>query len=350
MRNKADLVNIDKSDLANYPNGRIKNNTGAGDGTPVNEIVYGDIHEAKDKLMRDYGIAYNGLPDNVTNGYQLVDALVALASKNDFILNLTDVSGVINVNVKLGFLKTNESFIAKSGFNKGAQTVIKGTDGATKSITFIGDFKTNEYVRMINTGSGVTLIRLVDSVNADTFINELGYLKKATDAEVIAGVLNNVAVTPESFKAAFTDYVNGTNSDDYLATALRDGLLSKEDKVILNGLDNPVKNVGGFSGLDVGGGTVGATYPVFGDIVSATKEFSSADASVIKLVLANTMDDTDYFVRVHLKSETSGAPSFERTVLVPSTKEYTTTSFEFQIREIESVTQNLRVFFEVVKL
>ena len=43
MRNKSNLANIVID--ANYPYGRIKDNTGAGDGTPVNEFVYGDIHQ-----------------------------------------------------------------------------------------------------------------------------------------------------------------------------------------------------------------------------------------------------------------------------------------------------------------
>ena len=44
-RNKALQPNIDGSDLTNYPDKRIRNNDGSGNGTPVNEQVYGDIHE-----------------------------------------------------------------------------------------------------------------------------------------------------------------------------------------------------------------------------------------------------------------------------------------------------------------
>jgi len=45
MRTKKDAPNIDLSDLANWPDGRIKDDTGAGDGTSVNEYMYGDIQE-----------------------------------------------------------------------------------------------------------------------------------------------------------------------------------------------------------------------------------------------------------------------------------------------------------------
>ena len=62
---------------SDYPNSRIKDESsaGAGDGVPVNEAVYGDIIQFFQKLMIDYGVIINDLPDNVTNGYQLIEAL-----------------------------------------------------------------------------------------------------------------------------------------------------------------------------------------------------------------------------------------------------------------------------------
>ena len=351
MRNKGILANIDNSDPTNYPNGRIQNNTGSGNGTPVNEFVKGDLHEFFDKCLRLYGISHNGLPDNETNGYQTIEAVKSLASKNDYTLPLTTASNVMSVGVKLGRLLNNESFVLKSGFDLGTETTIKGSDNVTKSVTFVGTFKANEYVRMINTASTVVLVRLVDAFNLDVATNELNYLKKATGAETIAGTIDTKAVTPESFLEAFAEYVLGTESDNFLATIARNGLYPKEHfEIVENIAENPVKNVGGFSGLDVDTGTVGSTYPVFGDVVSATVQSSGSNASVIAIVLSNAMPSTDYFVRVHIKSENTGAPTNDRTMLVPSTKEYTTTSFEFQIAELSGVSQNLRITFEVVTL
>ena len=240
MRNKGVLTNIDNSDLAKYPNGRIKNNTGAGDGTPVNEEVYGDIHETKDKLMRLYGISHNGLPDNETNGYQLIDALVALASKNDFTLPLNLAGGVLTVPLKLSKLKDNETFILKASINKTTETHIKGTlDGVNKVIVFLGDFKANEYVRMINTSSSVILVRMIDSFNLGAAIEDLGYLKKATQTEENAGAIDTKATTPKINKISFTKRVNGTDSDGYLATQTQNGLLSKEDKEAIDNFADP---------------------------------------------------------------------------------------------------------------
>jgi hypothetical protein len=230
MRNKQLQSNINNSDLVNYPNGRIKNNTGPGNGTPVNEEVYGDLHETKDKLLRLYGIAHNNVPDNETNGYQLIEALIALATKNDYVLPLTTSSNVLRVPLKLGKLKNDEGFILKAAIDKTTQTTINGTlDNVTKSVTFLGTFKQNEYVRMINTGSGIVLVRMIDSFNLDVAIDELNYLKAASQAEEDTGSITTKATTPGRNKATFIKRVNGTDSGSYLATAARDGLLSKED-------------------------------------------------------------------------------------------------------------------------
>jgi hypothetical protein len=58
-----------------YPYGRIKNNSGGNNGTPVNEEVYGDVHQFFERLMAIAGTAFNGQPDNNGNGFQLFVAL-----------------------------------------------------------------------------------------------------------------------------------------------------------------------------------------------------------------------------------------------------------------------------------
>ncbi len=148
----------------NYPNGRIRNNTGTGNGTPVNEAVYGDIHVNKDKLMDLYGITPNNLPDNEANGYQIIEAYRALASKNDFILPLTLNTGVLSVPIKIGFMLENEQVICKAGFNMTTETQIKGSDNVTYTFTANGSFKTGEYVRLIKKASSIELVILCDYV------------------------------------------------------------------------------------------------------------------------------------------------------------------------------------------
>lgn len=239
-RDKALQANIDGGDLPNFPNKRIRDNDGSGNGTPVNEVVYGDHHEFFAQIMRLYGILYNALPDQATNGYQLVDALIAVASKNDFILNLTESGGVLQVPLKLGFVLEGESFVCLAQVNKAAETQIQGTLDAVpvlKNITFKGAaFKTGEYLRLVITATGVDLIRLSDGDALDTIAAELGYLKKATQIEEDAGAIDTKATTPLSNFTAFSDRVIGAQSVNFLVTTIANGLMSFADKVKLDAL------------------------------------------------------------------------------------------------------------------
>lgn len=59
-----------------YPNGRIKDEVpGVSDGTPVNEFVYGDIHQFFAWLMDVANVTPDGNPDSSTNNFQFIDAL-----------------------------------------------------------------------------------------------------------------------------------------------------------------------------------------------------------------------------------------------------------------------------------
>jgi hypothetical protein len=248
MRNKLDQANINNSDPQNYPDGRIKNNTGDGNGTPVNEEVYGDFHEMKDKLMRLYGIEHNGLPDNETNGYQFVEALKALASKNDFVLPLTVQDSILRVPLKIGKLLPDESFIVKAGADKTNETQIRGIDNVTKGVSFIGDYKENEYLRIINTAATVVIIRMVDALNLGTAVDELLYLKGATQTEENAGTTDAKATTPLTNKTVYILRTIGNDSGNYLAKPTggpdaRNGLLSSQDKFKIDNFTDPLSQI-----------------------------------------------------------------------------------------------------------
>ena len=62
-----------------YPYGDIQDKiTGVLPGTPVNRLVYSDIHQFFEKIFGILGKTHNGLADNNANGYELVDALLEL--------------------------------------------------------------------------------------------------------------------------------------------------------------------------------------------------------------------------------------------------------------------------------
>lgn len=310
-RDKGTLSNIDNSNPADYPNARIKNNTGGGDGTPVNEFVYGDMHEMLAKLMRLYDIPYNGLPDNETNGYQLVSALEALASKNDYVLNMSSASDILRIPVKLGKLRENESIVLKATINKGVETSIRGTlDNVTKTVTFLGDFKINEYVRLINTPTSVVLVRLIDSFNLQSAVSDLGFLVGASQTEEDAGTISNKATTPLRNKTTFAKRVNGSQSGNYLAKpssdpSPRNGLMTPAQAEALLNITDPLGQIQitSATNVQVTGSTGGPqqdnfnfnyvdVFPPAGKNMTNLAGFM---ASIAQIDFAGDVDDNDTF-------------------------------------------------------
>lgn len=353
-RSKGTLQNIDKSD-PNYLEGRTKDNTGSGGGTPVNEFVYGDIHQFFAKLMHLYNITYSGLPDNEENGYQLIDALIALASKNDFELNLSSQNGKLQVPVKIAPLKNGEVFLCKASVNKANETLVRGTlDNTEKAASFSGDFKTGDYVLMINTASSVNFVRMVTAGNLGTINDELKYLKKATQTQENEGTSEEVATTPKTNKTVFERRVNGTDSDNHIARATseqtaRNGLMSHEQAEILKNIgQSRVRNVGYFTGLDVAGPSVGSSLPVSGDIQSATKVETIDRGDVIEVVFANAMDSSSY--KLHCSVESRGSMRYDNDIYPLVWQTVSNTRARIYIQETGNVAQNLRIHIDAIQL
>lgn len=76
LQNKPNVIPVGGS----YPYGDIKDDDGSGNGTPVNRLVYADLHQFFAKMMDVAAVVFNGLPDNVTNGFQLFTALNTIIS------------------------------------------------------------------------------------------------------------------------------------------------------------------------------------------------------------------------------------------------------------------------------
>lgn len=347
MRKLSTNPNVDNSDLVNYPDGRIKNNDGSGNGTPVNERVYGDIHQTIAKLMRLYGIIPNDLPDNETNGFQIVDALIALASKNDYILPLSVDTGVLQVPIKLGAMKENEAVICLSGFNYTAETQIKGSDNATFALTNLGVFKTGNYVRLIKTALGVTLVRIADNVSLDDMNTILLYLKKASQTQENAGAIDTVATTPLSNLTAFIRRVNGLDSGSYLATALRNGIYPKEHFEIVAGIGaSPIKNSGWVSGINVG--MPATSLPRSGDISSANLTSNGLDSFIV-CTMANAMSNTNYLVKTYVEGQSSNIDA-DNDICQVIFKPLNTTQFQLALRQVTVNNQNLKIHIKVEQL
>lgn len=80
MRQLKNATNVD-GPSTDYPKGRTRTKTGSVAGTISNEFLNGDLQQLLQKLIIDASISENDLPDNVTNGYQLLDALVDKINK-----------------------------------------------------------------------------------------------------------------------------------------------------------------------------------------------------------------------------------------------------------------------------
>ncbi len=104
---------------AHFSFGRIKDDDGTGNGTPVDEDVYGDMHQFFEKLMTEGGITANELPDGDYNGFQLFQAFAKYIS--DRVESGTYTPGTtnnINVTTSVGAVcqyKRNGNVVTVSG-------------------------------------------------------------------------------------------------------------------------------------------------------------------------------------------------------------------------------------------
>lgn len=149
------MANIDISNPA-YINGRIIDDNGTGNGTPVNEFLYGDKHQFFEKLMDLAGITPNGQPENETNGYQLVDALFAFANKNNLSHNVLKSGSNLTLALKLDPLKINEIIIGVAQFNYTNETKIIGSDASATlyNLNVKGSFLNGDYLLIRKTSTG----------------------------------------------------------------------------------------------------------------------------------------------------------------------------------------------------
>jgi len=74
MRTLTSTPGVDPA-TPDYPDGRVRDESGSIEGTSLQETLHGDLWQLLYLLMRDANLTPNGLPDNVTNGYQLAEAL-----------------------------------------------------------------------------------------------------------------------------------------------------------------------------------------------------------------------------------------------------------------------------------
>lgn len=359
-QDKLAQLNIDNSNPTAYPDGQIRDNDGSDNGTPVARVTMSDQFEFFAKLMRLGGIEFNNTYDNEVNGYQFINALKAFAVKNDYIYPINSVtvtpgSGspfqAITIATNIGILQQNEFLIAIASVDFAGETkmIQQGVPAVIKNVASVEAFKANEYLILTSTISGIVITRLATAGSLSAMGLDSGFLKAANTSEAIAGTILTKAITPGTLMAAFVNWVNGADSPDFLASHLQNGLLSSAQYDLINNFSNPVKNLGWFSGFSAGSGTVGSSFAVHGDIVSAVLESTDSGIdSVVVVTLAHAMTGTNYFVRSFLESQ--GNILFDNNCLAPVFKPINNTSFRYSGGSYTASAQSLKIHLEVVQL
>jgi hypothetical protein len=125
---------------ANYPYGNIVDNDGSLNGTPVNKLVYADLHQFFERLMALAGVTHNGLPENNSNGFQLTQALDVFAraltadtTQNGTVTRAT--IGEVNTQTDIAKVVTPKTLSDTYGVVHNS-----GTERLTKKIVSIGDW------------------------------------------------------------------------------------------------------------------------------------------------------------------------------------------------------------------
>lgn len=270
-------------------------------------------------------------------------------SKNDYIYTLSSsTNGVLSVNFKISAMEVGDFIICKALVDKTIVAQIEDIGASIFAVIYSGSFKVNEYVRMIKTSVGVSIVRLADDISLDSMVSGLSYLKKTTQTEENTGSLDTVATTPLSNKTTFKRRVNGTDSDSYLAvstgTGEQNGLLSKEDKTKLDILYNKLpRNVGSFGDATkyFNPPVTTGSFPRTGDIVSAV-----ADSNGILVTMLNAMPNINYYIRCMVESLQTGMS--DANLGGSAFRKINNTQFYYIAGEPTGGTQMLRIHFEVL--
>lgn len=132
----------------NYPYGNIKDDTGSNDGTPVDKTVYADFHQFFARMLALGGITANGLPDNLADGFQYMEAFLALTDRYS-------CESTTSVNLGTTSVQTFVSFTVPANMDYSNSVPVRIVDASN----------TNNYILgIVATYSGTTLQVLVDRV------------------------------------------------------------------------------------------------------------------------------------------------------------------------------------------
>lgn len=160
------LENHPNNDAINaaYPYGGIKDNTGVGNGTPINKLTNDDIHQTLRKILALAGITPNGLPDNVTNGYQYIQGLYTLFRNFRGVKNYpTNLTTTLTVN-DMGYHVDVSGNTSTKNFNLPDSATLQDGDGISFYNNVAQICIVQSVTASVNGGADITLPDLGDYV------------------------------------------------------------------------------------------------------------------------------------------------------------------------------------------
>lgn len=132
-RKLEDQANVDAPSV-DYPYGRIRDDDGSANGTPLNEAVHGDYHQFFARILAESDVTANSLPDNATNGFEYYQALIQVISKRLGRYSVNDtVQGSASTNfndyILPGIFPVTSSFSnGPSGLGNSSQLIVSRDD------------------------------------------------------------------------------------------------------------------------------------------------------------------------------------------------------------------------------
>lgn len=160
-----DISNFDGTVIppdATDPNGRVKDESSlnAADGTVVNDKSLGSWPVVYRKLMQNAGIAPNNLPENDVNGFQIIDAIKAIAPPDN----------------SVGTAKIQDDAVTP---DKIADDAV--TNDAMASNSVDSDQYVDKSIESIHLGDNIDIVKTTSILNLDISLIDIGYWNMDSD-------------------------------------------------------------------------------------------------------------------------------------------------------------------------
>ena len=259
---------------SDYPWGNVKDGTGIGDGTDVNKINHSDYHQTFRRLLSLAGINPNGLQDNITNGYQYIQAL-------DNLYKSFNGAVYTAVTLSLSYLHKRKIIVAQATTTP-IQIVLPQSAALVNG----------ETITIVNNGN----LPITVSAYLGEFINVFGvssadinmyqkgdYMQLALDASINTWVIVNYKITPIVTPIAFTTITplaNFTVPNPYAGNSLLNVFkyrINKNNEIEFRGMVKLVSTTGSFIIMNLPIGS----RPISGVYIASWSDYGVTPASII---------------------------------------------------------------------